>query len=510
MKVKPTTAYVGDSTDGKLTLYVPYYGATGIGQISLSASASGNVQIKNMQIINKSSTDTQVEVNFTLDEGDAEDLDGSLPMVIDGAFDMTKVTVNDNNEIVAGNGFSESTGSATWLRPSGDYTRNGNTFTQTISLDINKSKQSSRTGAVVVYSPSGREVTRFVVNQSAAEGQDANNEIFNATVLGDKESANCYTISSPGRYELKPYKGAYRGTDYVSAQKCSGKPVLIACDNSDISIVFCEPDGVSQRILFDVNPTISNGKVTGHRMFNAGGNAVIGLQNDKGEIQWSWHLWFNTEVLGIGGALDQVYTTNQTLMDRNIGASLPSSSGVYYSWGKKEPFLKNTESEATKAVGAEEYHGGGASSQSWSGTSKAVSDPCPPGYMAPSSNAYVSEKNANMSYLSSYFTYEQMRLLGDVQQLPVVYPYSGFVAEDGKKSLGKSGSNIPKTKNLDIPVEYTRTITLGRASNPAKFIGISYSEETIVKGGYLWDGSKNLIKVGYNNIFKKLQWLYLL
>ena len=161
----------------------------------------------------------------------------------------------------------------------------------------------------------------------------------------------------PGRYELKPYKGAYRGADYVSAQKCSGKPVLIACDNSDISIVFCEPDGVSQRILFDVNPTIENGKVTGHKTFNA----VIALQNDKGEIQWSWHLWFNTQVLGLGNQYDQKYSTGATLMDKNIGASLGTNSGVYYQWGKQEPFFENKSELAITKKWVKEYHGKGVS-----------------------------------------------------------------------------------------------------------------------------------------------------
>ena len=78
---------------------------------------------------------------------------------------------------------------------------------------------------------------------------------------------------------------------------------------------------------------------------NAGksGNAVVAAKKD-GVIVWSWHLWvtdFNPE------ADPMVYTGangTYTFMDRNLGASTnekysAGSFGLFYQWGRKDPFV---------------------------------------------------------------------------------------------------------------------------------------------------------------------------
>lgn len=67
------------------------------------------------------------------------------------------------------------------------------------------------------------------------------------------------------------------------------------------------------------------------------GNAVIALKY-RNSIIWSWHLWLTDE------PLEQTYYNGSILMDRNLGATSNTPGdvgflGLYYQWGRKDPFL---------------------------------------------------------------------------------------------------------------------------------------------------------------------------
>lgn len=68
------------------------------------------------------------------------------------------------------------------------------------------------------------------------------------------------------------------------------------------------------------------------------GNAVIGLQDGRGTIRWSWHIWVTDDPTkaGLNGG-------GHTWMDRNLGATTTDPSdvaikGLLYQWGRKDPF----------------------------------------------------------------------------------------------------------------------------------------------------------------------------
>jgi hypothetical protein len=75
------------------------------------------------------------------------------------------------------------------------------------------------------------------------------------------------------------------------------------------------------------------------------GNAVIALKDTDGTIRWSWHIW----VTGYTGS--ETWTNNgYTFMDRNLGATqrttnssnyMYNSYGLFYQWGRKDPFPSN-------------------------------------------------------------------------------------------------------------------------------------------------------------------------
>lgn len=119
-------------------------------------------------------------------------------------------------------------------------------------------------------------------------------EIAGATDLG--AGANCYMVNAAGAYKFPIAKG----------------------DGSAV-----KADLAGKYIYFKASA--------------AKGNAVIALKvNDR--IAWSWHIWA-TDAVGEGAA-----AAGHIVLDRNLGAttteiSQASSLGLYYQWGRKDPFI---------------------------------------------------------------------------------------------------------------------------------------------------------------------------
>jgi hypothetical protein len=70
------------------------------------------------------------------------------------------------------------------------------------------------------------------------------------------------------------------------------------------------------------------------------GNAVVALKDVAGIIYWSWHIW----VTDYNGSITWTNPNNTTytFMDRNLGATEAALSlagrGLFYQWGRKDPF----------------------------------------------------------------------------------------------------------------------------------------------------------------------------
>ena len=145
--------------------------------------------------------------------------------------------------------------------------------------------------------------------------------------LSSEGTANCYIVSRAGAYEFTPVKG-----------------------NSKESVVeIASADVLWETFGTDVEPAV--GDLVTNVKYNEGaiyfetsrvfkeGNAVIAARNAKGEILWSWHIWM-TDM-----PQEQVYHNGAGIfMDRNLGATTSTrgeagSLGLYYQWGRKDPFL---------------------------------------------------------------------------------------------------------------------------------------------------------------------------
>lgn len=165
------------------------------------------------------------------------------------------------------------------------------------------------------------------------------------------------------------------------------------------------------------------------------GNALIGAYDADGTLIWSWHVWAaDYDPDAEGGS---VVFNGYTMMNRNLGAlangnettdEILASYGLYYQWGRKDPFIGpstyradngssasmyNAKSGTVKLESVEsdaetgtadyavqhplEYITGTADSDydwAWShdgalwGESKTVNDPCPYGWRVAPSEAF--------------------------------------------------------------------------------------------------------------------------
>ena len=241
--------------------------------------------------------------------------------------------------------------------------------------------------------------------------------------------------------------------------KCGASSTTVTADNQaavNTSSVTLDSKG---RVVFN-SPSGDNGV----------GNAVIAVysgENCTGDILWSWHIWKPGDAV-----VDQKYSDTYTLMDRNLGAcsklstgNVNASSGAYYQWGRKDPFVtaaadnvaisaKNSQytivSTATTIDGAVKnpaifYATNSGNGSDWLttangklwGTNKTIYDPCPAGYRVADQNAFKD----NLTTLST--TSNTSHATYAVNGLEVILPFSGFITYDaGMRSARNGGAYV--------------------------------------------------------------------
>lgn len=166
------------------------------------------------------------------------------------------------------------------------------------------------------------------------------------------------------------------------------------------------------------------------------GNALIAVKDADGNILWSWHIWVTNLDLDKTPAK---LNSGAVIMDRNLGALTTEkysyqSYGLYYQWGRKDPFIAYNYMY-TVPYDAIIYEYGNASIEAavknptivyndaqWDGNQdlwgakKTMYDPCPAGWKVP-----VKEVFANMSG-NSIDGYFEMTTADRY----VYFPYSGY------------------------------------------------------------------------------------
>ncbi len=151
-----------------------------------------------------------------------------------------------------------------------------------------------------------------------------------ATPLDDDGTANCYIAPQCGTsYSFDAtVTGNGRTTTNIRPSGLSGVSARVLWETGTVrGAVIKDAEYQSGRIVF----------TTGTDR----GNALIGLFDSRGNCIWSWHIW---SVDYDPAAAAQTYKSGAVFMDRNLGALTtdymqPASRGLYYQWGRKDPFL---------------------------------------------------------------------------------------------------------------------------------------------------------------------------
>ena len=200
-------------------------------------------------------------------------------------------------------------------------------------------------------------------------------------------TANCYIV--PLTNDAFCFNASIAGNDV-------NKDYYNISEGDHIKIVWEAANNNSQQeLLKDLDYEQENNRI----VFNTRGyegNVLIALQDKKDKILWSWHLWLTN----YNPSIDYItFNNGAVLQDRYLGASSDESIGLYYEWGRKDPFSP----KKYKSIIPDESSGTVAYSIShpdifmsnnykltdwdwnyehtaiWS-SSKTVHDPCPPGW----------------------------------------------------------------------------------------------------------------------------------
>ena len=157
------------------------------------------------------------------------------------------------------------------------------------------------------------------------------------TDLSANGTANSYIVSPDG--------ASYRffaGNRGSSPMPIHDNPTAVLSNATTEILWETRMSGTVATELHDIVTNVSFDPSTRYISFNTTsnpGNALIALKDAADNILWSWHIWstdYNPDATGGTDTYGSVI-----MMDRNLGALDDSSYGMYYQWGRKDPFDAN-------------------------------------------------------------------------------------------------------------------------------------------------------------------------
>ena len=154
--------------------------------------------------------------------------------------------------------------------------------------------------------------------------------------LSETASANSYVVTKAGDYKFKAVKG--NSDEAVNAFAVG---VLWETENTatapEVGAIIASASFDNGYVTFSTPETLKPG------------NALLAAVDAEGTILWSWHIWIPATEVKVW---DSEALCGAKMLDRNLGALVdtgasgdvdPLSIGLYYQWGRKDPFPGSTE-----------------------------------------------------------------------------------------------------------------------------------------------------------------------
>ena len=197
----------------------------------------------------------------------------------------------------------------------------------TLSVDKNTIEE-ERIGTVLIYAKNSGELVQLITILQGPAVPDEGD----ITDLSQFESANSYLITEAGSYKFK----AVKGNSAISVGAAAKAEILWETENTDTAP---EANAIIAKVSY------SDGYVSFSTPATLKpGNALIAVKDASDVVLWSWHIWIPADNVTVWNS--EAFA-GAKMLDRNLGALKataksgdvdPLSIGLYYQWGRKDPF----------------------------------------------------------------------------------------------------------------------------------------------------------------------------
>lgn len=225
-----------------------------------------------------------------------------------------------------------------WVEPAIDLAAQTLTITAPVSFEDDEAKTGS---LVLAGSPKGGSSVSATLFVGVVNSEDLSGK-----------PANSYIVSKPE-------------TNYLISSMFRGD--LMAVLPASVDVVWQSKSGLIQYAELREDGMVSFyvGADSDDEKKIKEGNAVIGAYDAGGTLMWSWHIW----AVNYDPEASAVDFNGLKMMDRNLGAlandnstveNILASYGLYYQWGRKDPFIGPASYNAANGASASMYNGSGS------------------------------------------------------------------------------------------------------------------------------------------------------
>ena len=316
-----------------------------------------------------------------------------------------------------------------------------------------KANQSEDARSSVITFKSGNYYTTCCVMQEADYGEIDNEPQTPVDPdLSKDGTANCYVVNAEGSYSFNASVIGNGAEGIIEGGRFHIDEDEIEIKPSEVTLEWCQNECIKD-VKLNKSTSVITFTATGNK-----GNALISVADRYGEIIWSWHIWCTNMPKDVTHT--NVFGKQFTMQDRNIGATsinpneVTKTSGMFYQWGRKDPFIPSKDLKATMiknpsndiygavmnptlpfkmSTNTFEWYNGVLSKIDhtlWGNPDyenvhplteyqKSIYDPCPVGYMVPPQDTWAGLSESDLQFVPAGF----FQLLDGGKK--VFFPYSG-------------------------------------------------------------------------------------